>query len=289
MTPSALVTGATGFIGGHLARALVADGWEVSALQRASTAQSPASVALRDAGVSLIPFTDGSEVQRGARDAGADVVFHLATNYIKSHTPSDIPGLIDANVTFGTHLLEGLRDSGSSIVSAMSFFQFRQGQPSPVSLYSATKQAFLEVSNFYREVLNLDITQAVLFDTYGPGDTRDKLVPHIMDAARRGVPMSLGPSAQPLDLLYVDDVVSGLRASVGSRLPMVALRAPRMVTVGDVVTTLAEVAGSPLAVTFNDAAQVNHLASRSGDWPFPPGWSGGRDLRLGLESTWASL
>lgn len=287
MTRSALVTGATGFIGGHLARTLVAEGWAVSALQRTATADSPASRSLRDAGVELVLVDDGAAVQRAARDAGAEVVFHLATNYLKSHSPDDIPGLIDANVTFGTHLLEGLRDSSAAIVSALSFFQFSGGQPTPVSLYSATKQAFLDVSAYYREVLGLDITQVVLYDTYGPGDSRDKLVPHLLAAARASASVSLGPGAQPLDLLYVDDVVAGLRAAAESRAPILALRAPELVTVADVVAGFGELAGAPLQATFNDDAPLNDLVSRSGDWAAPSGWTGGRSLREGLERTWA--
>ena len=289
MNPRALVTGASGFIGGHLARTLVDQGWSVSALQRDRTAGSAPVAALRTAGVDILTFEDGTGVRRAASESTFDAVFHLATHYLKSHVPDDIPSLIDANITFGTQLFEGLRNSEAPIVSALSFFQFAGGAPTPVSLYSATKQAFFEVSEYYRAVLGLPIVQVVLYDTYGPGDTRDKLIPQLLAAARDGSPISIGPRAQQLDLLFVDDVVTGLvAAAFGSQADghVLALHASELVTVGDVVSELGLVAGTAIDATFNDSAPVNDIAASAGTWPAPAAWQGARSLREGLEATW---
>ncbi|MDB4947703.1 MAG: hypothetical protein JWM27_352 [Gemmatimonadetes bacterium] len=74
MHRTAFITGATGFVGGHLAERLAADGWNVRALARpaADTAH------LRALGAALVPgdLADGDALRRGAD--GAEVVFHLA-------------------------------------------------------------------------------------------------------------------------------------------------------------------------------------------------------------------
>ncbi len=289
MTGTALVTGATGFLGGHLALRLAADGWRVSALQRAASARSAGADRLRAAGVEVLSFDSGEEVQRLAREARPDVAFHLATHYLKSHTPEDVPLLMDANIAFGTHLLEGLQGSDTSVVSAMSFFQFREGLPTPMSLYSATKQAFFDVCNYYRVRAGLDITQVVLYDTFGPGDTRDKLVPNLLSALAERRPMQLGPSAQPINLLYVDDVVSGLIAAAEQReAPALTLRAPQHVSVGELVRVLGEVTGVSVESTFNEEGTVNEAVLHAGDWDTPAGWIPSTTLRDGLAQTWRS-
>src|SRR5688572_23455611 len=70
----ALITGATGFVGGHLTELLVAEGWQIRALVRPTSD----SVRLRRLGVELHEGGLGDrEAIRGA-SAGVDVVFHLA-------------------------------------------------------------------------------------------------------------------------------------------------------------------------------------------------------------------
>lgn len=284
----ALVTGATGFLGQHLALRLAANGDDVVAMVRSSSSAQLVS-RLEDAGVDIIRISDPEDVTRLTREAGADRVFHLATHYLKGHTAADIPGLVDANVTFGARLLDGLSDSGATVVSASSFFQFRHGRVAPASLYAATKQAFSDISEYYRTVVGLPITQVVLYDTFGPGDTRDKLVPHLISSLLAGGPVRLGPAAQQLNLLYVDDVVSGLiAAAVPGSAPLCTVRAESTVTVAQLVDELSAVAGRPIEASFNAEATPNDLVTTSGDWPTPIGWTGARPLRDGLTATWAA-
>jgi dihydroflavonol-4-reductase len=70
----ALITGATGFVGSHLAERLAADGWEVRALVRSSSD----TTLLRSLGAELYEgdLTDPASIARAS--AGADAVFHLA-------------------------------------------------------------------------------------------------------------------------------------------------------------------------------------------------------------------
>jgi dihydroflavonol-4-reductase len=74
---TALVTGATGFVGGHVARALLAAGWNVRAMVRPRSVPDarwpePCEVALAD-------LRDAEDVVRAAR--GTDAVFHVAAEY----------------------------------------------------------------------------------------------------------------------------------------------------------------------------------------------------------------
>lgn len=287
MKRHALVTGATGFLGHHLALKLIQDGWRVSALLRTGSEASPRMELLHSLGVESLAFLTGSEAEGLVKDARPDAVFHLATHYLKDHVAADVPILIDSNVTFGTHVLEGLRGSGTAIVSAMSYFQFRGGIPAPASLYSATKQAFLDISDYYRVVAGLDIKQVILYDTFGPRDTRDKLVPNVLAALAAGRAIELGPSAQQINLLYVDDVISGLIAAVEPQeAPLLSLRSPINVTVGEFVRILGEVVGTPLTCSFNEAGNVNEAVLSAGNWLTPVGWPGARPLAEGLELTW---
>jgi nucleoside-diphosphate-sugar epimerase len=267
-----LVTGSTGFLGHGLVRHLVTLGNDVQILARESS-DSPFLDEFETLGVGIHRYRVTDEVQAIVRDIAPGLVFHLATHYLKDHRPEDVDPLIAANVTFGTQVLEALVGTEAVVVSTMTYFQFLDGSPRPFSLYSATKQAFLEVCDFYRVARGLDIRSVVLFDTYGPDDTRDKLIPLMVSAARERRPLSLGSPDQKLNLLVGADVARGLvSASEADVPPLVALRAPVDYSVREIAAMVGVAAGHELDVTFSTSILPNDLVTRSGRWPAPGQW-----------------
>ena len=206
----ALVTGATGFIGGHLVRSLLAEGWETHAIVRPSSN----TTTLRDIlGSGNVHEHDGStngliSIVSGVRPL---VVFHLASAVITDYVAADVEPLIRSNVLFGTQLLEAMVVADVSvIVNTGTISQhYEGGSYSPVYLYSATKQAFQDILQFYCEAHGLQAVTLELPDTYGPGDRRLKLLTLLANAALTGETLALTPGEQFLDLVHVDDVVRG--------------------------------------------------------------------------------
>jgi nucleoside-diphosphate-sugar epimerase len=209
MSPRALVTGGTGFIGRHLLRRLVADGWEVDALLRRPDAELPAGV-----GRHVVPAEIDDLIALVA-DLAPSTCFHLATEFRGVHVPADIAPMVSANVGFGTALAEAVSRAGScTFVNTGTVWQHYDARPySPVSLYAATKQAFTDVLAFYREVQELPVVTLEMTDTYGPDDPRVKLVAVLFRSAREGTPLELTDGTQLIDLLHVDDAVGALLAT----------------------------------------------------------------------------
>lgn len=112
-----LVTGATGFLGGHLVRELVARGSSVRALARSPEAAAP----LRDVGVEVVvgDILDADSVQRAAE--GCERVFHLAG--IVAHDKRDRPRLQAVNVE-GTRRLVAAAEPGARVVHVASVATF---------------------------------------------------------------------------------------------------------------------------------------------------------------------
>jgi len=215
----ALVTGATGFVGGRLARRLLADGWETHAIVRPS---SNATILRGVLGSGNVYAHDGSTVDLidVLRSVHPDVVFHLASVFVAEHATDDVDPLVQSNILFGTQLLEAMTVAAvSTIVNTGTTWQHYEGREySPVSLYAATKQAFQDILQFYCEVRGLRAVTLELPDTYGSGDRRPKLLSVLDRAARTGETLQMSPGEQLLDLLHVDDVVHGYEVAADALL-----------------------------------------------------------------------
>lgn len=205
---TALLTGATGFIGGHLARRLLREGWNLHVIVRSESGLAT----LEDIIPQLhIHIHDGSTEQllKIVADCAPDVVFHLASLFLAQHTPSDIEPLVQSNVTFATQLTEAMAQNSSwcLINTGTSWEHYENAAYNPVNLYAATKQAFESILAYYLATTPLKAITLKLFDTYGPGDPRPKLFTMLQKVAAEGKPLAMSLGEQLIDLVYVDDIV----------------------------------------------------------------------------------
>ena len=211
MKKRVLLTGITGFIGRHLARRMLEAGWEVVAIVRPSSDLKALSPAVRE----CVDFHvyEGGALTDIVREAEPTVVSHLASLYLAAHESADIPALVASNILFGTELLEAMaKNDVRRFVFAGTSWQHYQGmQYSPVNLYAATKEAFEAILRYYEETAGLYAVGLKLFDTYGEGDTRRKILALLEEAAKTGEELALSPGEQKLDLVHVDDVAEAFR------------------------------------------------------------------------------
>jgi dihydroflavonol-4-reductase len=173
----AFVTGATGFIGGHVARRLVETGWEVTALAR-----SPERAAgLKELGVTIVPGDVTEPVTLHGPMAKADAVFHIAAWYQLGI--SDRMRMYQINVKGTENVLTAASDAEiPKIVYCSSVAVLGAHEPGEIpdetarhsgrysSVYEETKwQAHELVREFVAE--GVPIVSVMPTAVYGPGDT----------------------------------------------------------------------------------------------------------------------
>jgi len=280
----ALVTGAGGFIGRHLTRRLLHDGWDVAVLARGGS-QLPADLVGRCA--VLRSDVDPDQFVEQVRHAAPAACFHLATHFVGVHTTRDIGPLVAANLELGTRLADALSGlDGVAFVNVGTVWQHQDGRAyGPSSLYAATKQAFVDVLQFFTETTSLQAVTVELSDTYGPDDPRPKLLPLLVQAARTGTLLQLSPGEQLVGYTHVADVVAALLHAV----PLADSAASSFAVPGDVmplrefVALVGELLGGPVPVEWGARPYRPREMMRS--WahhPGLPGWSPSVDLCAGL-------
>lgn len=203
----ALVTGATGFVGRHLARRLVREGWQVHILSRAGSRLPEAEEFAQVTNHIHDGSTEG--MVRCVAQAKPDVVFHLASLFLSQHATKDIDSLNQSNVLFGNQLLEAMKVNKVTriINTGTSWQHYNNEDYNPVCLYAATKQAFEAIIAYYVQACGVKAITLELFDTYGPDDPRPKLFHLLKKAATTGEPLDMSAGEQLIDLVHIDDVV----------------------------------------------------------------------------------
>ncbi|MFL5798886.1 MAG: NAD-dependent epimerase/dehydratase family protein [Actinomycetota bacterium] len=245
------VTGATGFIGGKVARRLRARGDEVVALVR-----SPGKASgLRDLGCELVEGGLGGAAAIVTGTKGADAVFHVAGDYRVGVTAADCDDMRASNVQGTRTVLQAAHDGGARrtvYVSTVGIFgntrgeivdeTFRRDESKGfLSCYDETKyRAHLVAEEF---IANGDpVTIAAPGGVYGPED--HSALGTLIEMARKGR-MKWTPFGDlGITAAHVDDVADGIVAAHDRGRPgqFYVLAGPA-VTQLDIATTVTTIAG----------------------------------------------
>ena len=282
--PRVLVTGATGFIGSAVFPRLLPRASEVAVVIGTRRTSERDDVQIIDA--------EGPALVDSIAAFAPDVVIHLATHFLASHEVSDISALVNSNIEFGTFVLEGAAACSARFLNVNSAWQqVDGGKYAPVSLYAATKQAYSDIAAYFSQVRGLEVREVTLFDSYGPGDTRKKLVPLLLDAARSGASLDMSDGQQLIDLTYVDDVAAGvLHAALTQDLPTsTVIRSWSPLTIREVVDRVESVTGRSILV--NWGVRPPRPREMRTDWVFGtalPGWQPEVGFDEGLSRCWAA-
>ncbi|HBZ83690.1 MULTISPECIES: NAD-dependent epimerase/dehydratase family protein [Brevibacillus] len=203
-----LLTGATGFLGSHLARALVQASHRLVIVKRSSSD----CARLADIASEMIAYDadeEASVYRLFAEQGPFDAVIHAATAYGR-RGESDV-GLLEANVLFPLRLLQLCCEQGTRLfVNTDTFSRDSLAQGAPhLAGYHLTKKQFAEWGAYIAKKYGLTFANMRLEHVYGPFDQSDKFIPYVISQCLRdGAQLALTSGEQKRDFVYVEDVVA---------------------------------------------------------------------------------
>jgi UDP-glucose 4-epimerase len=255
--PRVLVTGGAGFIGAHLARALVSDGWDVEIADDLSTGSRgnlPAGARFHELDLGRPECVD-------ALPTGFDAIAHVAGQSSGEKSFDDPAHDHDANARSTLLLADwALRHGVGTLVHASSMGVYGQPDAWPVaedaplrprSWYGASKRA-AEVALEVAGRRGLRTVSLRMFSIYGPGqdlrEMRQGMASIFLAMLLRGEEVVVrGPLDRVRDFVYIDDCVDAWRRALERDEATGAINVGTGVgtSVGDLVAALIAAAGLP--------------------------------------------
>lgn len=219
----ALVLGATGFIGGAVAKTLLEAGAQLSLVAR-DDARARTLETWRRAGAEVIAadLCEAADVTRLLAGTRPGIVFNLAGYGVDraEREPATMSALNTRLVEVLCERLENAGDdrwNGARLVHVGSALEYgraagrlREDTPAePTTEYGRTKLAGTDAVR-RAAAAGLRSVVARLFTVYGPGEHPDRLLPSLLRAARTGGKVPLSTGTQRRDFTFVGDVTEGL-------------------------------------------------------------------------------
>jgi UDP-glucuronate 4-epimerase len=292
-----VVTGAAGFIGSHLAEALIARGHDVVGVDCFTDYYD---LALKEENAAGLDVSRLDLAEESLALDGFDGVFHLAGQPGVRSFGDVFEDYVRRNLLATRRVFESAAASGIRVVFASSSSVYGDAEsyptredvePRPISPYGITKLGCEQLAYAYAKGFGLDAVLLRYFTFYGPRQRPDMALSRIVGALAAGSAFELyGDGLQSRSFTYVADGVEATVAAM-ERAPTGALYnvgGGAEATVRDVIATLERVSGRTLELVEGPAAagDVRRTSADTSRIERDLGWRATTSLEDGLKAQW---
>lgn len=229
-----LVTGSAGFIGYHLCKSLLEDGFEVLGIdnvnnyydQKLKFARLEQLKPYKNFRFEKIDIADRNSISQSFETFGPTKVVNLAAQAGVRYSLENPYAYMDSNLVGFLNIIELCRHndvkgliyaSSSSVYGGNTKIPFsvEDRVDFPISLYSASKRANELIAHAYSHLYGLHTTSLRYFTVYGPWGRPDMAMFIFTKKILAGEPIPVFNNGDMRrDFTYIDDIISGTRAAI---------------------------------------------------------------------------
>jgi nucleoside-diphosphate-sugar epimerase len=290
-----LVTGAAGFIGSHLADALLRAGHEVVGVDCLTDYYDPSLKEANAGDLELLRL----DLAEGGLDAGGfDAVFHLAGQPGARSFGAVFPDYLRRNVLATQRVFEAAVAAGVPVVWASSSSVYGDAEryptpedatPRPNNPYGITKLACEHLHDAYARVFGLHAVALRYFTVYGPRQRPDMAFARMIDALARDEEFEVyGDGRQSRSFTFVGDVVDATIRALDAAPATYNVGGGEEATLREAVALLQERAGRRLRVRYGppQAGDMRRTKADTSRIEGALGWRASTPLAAGLAAHW---
>ena len=281
--PIFLITGANGFIGKHVLKEVA-----FKLLHKTISISSKQEISFFNFEQThdIKSYKDLDELIFGRQI----ILIHCATKFQKTNEMYSWTDLLSANVRFPISIITYLsKISDLFLINLNSYWQAVNGKIGHTnSLYAKSKIEFINELRSLENYSKIKHVDLYLFDTYGPEDNREKLIPYMFDCFKHNKNIELSDVGQVLNFLHINDVVAGLLGSIKSSNSgkVLELSSVHNYSLKDVYNIFCEVTGKNLECNWTSQQPIVFMKSKWMIAEKPYFWQETKNLKLGISEIW---
>lgn len=295
-----MITGASGFLGSSLTRAMIELGGEVCAVVRPDSSMRRLGNLATNCHISRCDLFDSSELRRIVTDQEPEIIFHLVS-YGTNSRQVDREEMIRTNIGGTLNLLEATRSTPYSLFihtgSSLEYGKKRtpiseDALLEPLTFYGASKAAASLLVQQHARAFDKPILILRPFSIYGPWEDRSRLLPSAMCAFLCDEELKLTAPGFRRDFIFIDDVVEAYMLALRKRFApgeIINIGTGMQWTNEDVVRQLEIVGGREIRKIVSSfparPSDTDYWVANIGKARELLGWEPRHSLREGLDMT----
>lgn len=282
-----VMTGATGFLGGYIAKRLTELHQVWCIVRKDSIIQDLSSIP-----VALIYSDRYDNLYDELQKVKPDLVIHLAGIFLGEHNRDNIEGMLEANLKFTCVFWDAAFQAGcKNFINTGTYWQNYLGETyNPVNLYAATKQAAEDLLLYYIKVKKSKAITMQIFDSYGPNDKRNKVL-NLVAKLQNGDEIDMSQGEQKLYFCYVEDIVSAYERAIELVVSMdegeyhkYAIRSKDPISLRTIIDEYLQIAGKDIKCNWGKRSyREREIMNPDGIGEPLPGWEAKYTLQQGLQ------
>lgn len=298
-----LVTGASGFIGSHLTRRLIAEGAQVHALTSTVSSVYPTRLLeVRDRiSVHEASLTDRGALSLVAAAVRPSYVFHLGAYTHVGKSWQRVDECVQVNVQGTINLLMALEPFGytrfvnvgtSEIYGDIDVPYRENAAVHPISPYAVSKHTAEEFCRLFADARSWPIVRVRPFNAYGPMQSPDRVIPEIITRALQQQPLKMTLGKQTREFNYAEDLADGMiRAATAPGIDgeLFNLGCGEEISMRALATMLLDRMGNPVEAEFGALPErpieIPRMYADAGKARERLGWQPSTGLEAGLDRT----
>ena len=210
-----LIAGTSGFIGYNFLKYILTKNYHIIDILREKNKKNPKLKKLKKKypkNYKSVFFSNNRQLERKVKKLKINYFINFATLYKNNHEYDDIFDFVKSNILFPTLIYELISEKADKIINFGSMMQHskRENLVSK-NFYSATKNAFEMISNYYTKINNKTKFYNIKFyESVGDNDNRKKIIPTIINNYKKKITTRILSKKLALNIIHTDDIINSI-------------------------------------------------------------------------------